>query len=319
MKLGLNLAVFSDIKLESALDAAVAAGVEAVELNVDSRDACTPLEALRPAGAVERISRAVRSRGLEISGVGNHLDVQLIGGPFHRDTDFVCAGDKAAKRKYGIARLLETARLAADLQVVNVIGFTGCEDWSRWFPWPDKRGWELELAEFVDIWPPLLDELQRLGVRFAHEPHPKQLAYNLETAVQVTEALDGRPEWGFNLDLANLSLAGVDPAAFVQRLPERIFHVHAKDLEFVGHNRRHSGWQSHGPWARPDRGFRFRIPGWGGLDWKSILSELQLAGYQGVLSIEHEDPVFSRREGVEKAVAFLTPLLIREPRAQEWW
>ncbi len=319
MKLGLNLAVFNNRPLEQALDAAVALGIETVEINCDSRDPCTPLDRLREAGTLAGIRSAVQTRGLEISGVGNHLDAQLIGGPFHRDTDAICPGDKATKRNYGIARLLETARVAADLEVDTVIGFTGCEDWSRWFPWPDKQGWDRELEEFVTVWQPLLDEFQRLGVRFAHEPHPKQLAYDLETALRVTAALDHRLEWGFNLDLANLSLAGVNPAAFVQALPERIYHVHAKDLEFVDHNRARSGWQSHGPWGRTDRGFRFRIPGWGGLNWKAILSELQLAGYRGPLSIEHEDPVFGRQEGVAKAVVFLAPLLIREPAEPEWW
>lgn len=319
MKLGLNLSVFNDRPLEEALDAAVALGVETVEINVDSSDRSTSLLEIQATGAVKNIGSIVQARGLEISGIANHVDAQLIGGPYHRDTDFVCAGDKETKRNYGIARLLETARIASELQVSNVIGFTGCEDWSRWFPWPDKHGWERELSEFVEVWNPLLDELQYLGVRFAHEPHPKQLAYDLETALQVTEALDRRPEWGFNLDLANLGLTGVDPAAFIQAIPDRIFHVHAKDLEFVAHNRARSGWQSHGAWGRADRGFRFRIPGWGGLDWKRILSELQLGGYVGTLSIEHEDPLFSRREGVEKAVAFLAPLLIQEPHESEWW
>ena len=319
MKLGLNLAVFNDRPLEAALDSAVNLGVEMIEINVDSSEQYTPLRKLRDSDTIKNIGCAVRTRGLEISGIGNHLDVQLIGGPFHRDTDFVCPGDKATKRKYGMAKLLDTARIASEFQVSTVIGFTGCEDWSRWFPWPDKLGWERELDEFVEIWNPLLDEFRRLGVRFAHEPHPKQLAYDLETALRVTEALDHRPEWGFNLDLANISLSGVDPAIFINELPDRIFHIHAKDMEFVAHNSARSGWQSHGKWSRSDRGFRFRIPGWGGLDWKRILSELQLAGYEGVLSIEHEDPVFGRSEGAKKAVAFLAPLLIQEPRESEWW
>ena len=70
---------------------------------------------------------------------------------------------------------------------------------------------------------------------------------------------------------------------------------------------------------RKDRGFRFRVPGWGEIDWKALITELQLAGFRGTLSIEHEDPTMSRREGLEKAVAHLTPLVLRDPPEARWW
>lgn len=319
MKLGLNLAVLQSCSLEEALDAVCSFGLEAVELNLDSTDKLTPLHKASNSRFLERVLNAVTARGLVISAVGNHLDSQLIGGPHHNDTDQVFSGSREEKSAYGKACLLATARAASDLGVRTIIGFTGCEDWSRWFPWPDNLGWDKMLPAFVDTWAPILDEMNRLGVRFAHEPHPKQLAYNTETSVEVTRALGHRPEWGFNVDLANLSLAGVNPAIFVRALADKIFHVHAKDLELVSHNLGYSGWQAHGPWDRPGRGFRFRVPGWGNVDWKAALSELQLIGYEGVLSIEHEDPVFSRREGIQKAVDFLDPLIIRTPREAKWW
>ena len=319
MLLGLNLAVFGDRPLEEALDRAAALGLDSIEVNTERGDRLTPLEGLLGGQGLRQLQRAVESRGLRISAVGNHAESQLIGGPHHVDTDTIFEGMPEEKVAYGIERLLKTARVASELGVTNVIGFTGCEDWSRWFPWPDRDGWQKMLPRFVDVWTPLLDEFSRLGVRFAHEPHPKQLAYDLESSLAVTEALGHRVEWGFNLDAGNLSLAGVDPAAFVQALPDRIFHVHAKDLEIVKHNAARSGHAAAGRWDRPDRGVRFRIPGWGDVDWKRLLSQLQLADYGGSVSIEHEDPVFSRDEGVEKAVQFLGPLIIRNPREEQWW
>lgn len=319
MKLGLNLAVYNDRSLETALDLAVQQGIETVEINVDSVDPITPISTVNTPSSIATIKNAVASRGLAISAVGNHADSQLIGGPFHSDTDAIAKGSPDDKRQHGIQCLLASARFAAELDVDTVIGFTGCEDWSRWFPWPDKDGWDRMLPEFVDVWMPVLDEFAQLSVRFAHEVHPKQLAYDLESSLRVTHALEEHSQWGFNLDFANLSLAGVDPAAFVQALPERIFHVHAKDLEFVTHNLARSGWQSHGDWQRPDRGVRFRVPGWGDVNFKRTLSQLQLAGYHGSVSIEHEDPVFSREEGIEKAVEYLRPLIIREQPDARWW
>jgi len=98
---------------------------------------------------------------------------------------------------------------------------------------------------------------------------------------------------------------------FVQELGERIFHVHAKDGEIVEHNVSRSGIQPTGKWNRIDRGFRFRIPGWGSVPWKRLLTELRLVNYDYVISYEHEDVVMSREDGMEKTIEFLRPLIIK--------
>lgn len=319
MRLALNLAVFNDRPLDAALDKASELGIDGIELNFDMSDQLTPLSLMSENENLAKFRRSVCERGLEIAAIGNHQDAQLISGGNSADTDNVLRGSCEEKRQYGIKCLLETARLASELEVTTVVGFTGCSDWSRWFPWPDKLAWDKMLGEFVETWTPILDEFRRLGVRFAHEPHPKQMAYNLETAIEVRDALGARREWGYNLDIGNLSLSGVDPVIFIRELDDRIFHVHAKDFEMVKSNAARSGWQAHGNWDRPDRGFRFRIPGWGDARWKDILTELQLAHYDGHLSIEHEDPVFSRAEGAERSVEFLRGLIIRDPPEAGWW
>ena len=91
------------------------------------------------------------------------------------------------------------------------------------------------------------------------------------------------------------------------------------DGERVAHQIDRSGLLAHGAWDRRDRGFRFRVPGWGDLNWKQLISELRLAGYDGVLAVEHEDPVVGRVEGLRKAVDHLSPLLLRQPAEERWW
>ena len=216
-------------------------------------------------------------------------------------------------------RLEKTARLASELEVGLVVGFTGCEDYTRFFPWPDPKGWEKMAVVFKDRVGVLLERFDRLGVSFAQEPHPKQFVYNIETALESVTLLDGHPRWGFNLDPANLLLAGVDPVVFVQELGDRILHVHAKDGELVRHNAARSGLLAHGPWERPGRGFRFRIPGWGDVPWKRLVSELRLCGYAGYLAVENEDPLFHPLDGLRKAVAELRPLLPVGERMERWW
>ncbi|MCC6314256.1 MAG: sugar phosphate isomerase/epimerase, partial [Thermomicrobiales bacterium] len=46
---------------------------------------------------------------------------------------------------------------------------------------------------------------------------------------------------------------------------------------------------------------------------------LRIAGYDGAISIEHEDSLMSVDEGFSKAVAFLKNVVIREPAGQAWW
>ena len=165
--------------------------------------------------------------------------------------------------------------------------------------------------DFVERWGEILDTFEKEGVKFAHEPHPNEYVYNIETAIKSVELMGERKAWGFNFDPANLILQGVDPVIFVQELGDKIYHVHAKDGEIVEHNVRRSGLQPTGKWNRIDRGFRFRIPGWGSVPWKRILTELRLVNYDYVISYEHEDVVMSREDGMEKTIAYLKPLLIK--------
>jgi len=293
-------------------------GLTALELPVDRHSPLVDLDALL-AGGTAALRRQLAARGLTLSAISNHQEGQLLLGPHHRDTEHVHAGSPEERAAFAHERLVASARLAAELEVGLVIGFVGCEDWSRFFPWPAQDGFAAMVPQFQERVGRLLDEYDRLGVRFGQEPHPKQMVYDIETALESVHWLEGHRRWGFNLDPANLLLAGVDPVVFVAELGERIWHVHAKDGELVPHNARRSGLLAHGPWDRRDRGFRFRIPGWGDVPWKRLISELALAGYDGYLAIENEDPVFAPRDGLEKAVAALLPLLPHGERKARWW
>ena len=318
MKLGVCAQVFYHLPFREALAAAARLGFEAIELPVDARSPFVDLDAAL-AGGWRELRAAVRDAGLTISALSNHQEGQLLLGPHGSDTDAIHAGDADEKVRYATQRLGQTAALAEALEVPVVCGFTGCEDYSRWFPWPDPLGYEKMAPVFVERVRPVLDEFARRGVRFAHECHPRQFAYNLETAQWALALLDHHPAFGFNLDPANLLLAGMDPVVFVAELGDRVLHVHAKDGERVAHHIARSGLLAHGRWDRRDRGFRFRVPGWGDVAWKPLLTELRLAGYDGTLAVEHEDPTMGRIEGLTKAVEYLNPLLLRDPPEARWW
>jgi len=209
--------------------------------------------------------------------------------------------------------MIKTAQAANALEVPVVTGFLGCENFGRFFPWPYSKGWADMEGEMVERWGVILDKFGEYGVMFAHEPHPNELVYNVETALRAVELFDGRKEFGFNFDPANLTYLGIDVEYFIDALAKHILHVHAKDGEIVSHNVRRSGLIPQGDWQRLDRGFRFRIPGWGSVPWKKVITELSMIGYDYVMSYEHEDVTMSRHDGVTKTIAYLKPLMIDKP------
>lgn len=319
MQLGVCTQALYHLTFEEAIKFAADMGFEAVELPVDAGSPFVKMEdALE--GDWKRLKKTIEDAGLKISCLSNHQEGQLLLGP-HADLHSVHDGTPEEKAAWSAKRLKMTADLAKLMEVETVIGFTGCEDYTRFFPWPLEDGYEQMSPVFRDRFLPVLDHYQSQGIRFGHECHPKQFAYNLETAQLALELVDNHPAFGFNYDPANLFLAGMDPVAFIAELGQRIWHVHAKDCELVKHHVGRSGMLSHGKWNRPGRGFRFRVCGWGDINWRHVISELQVQGYQGVLAIEHEDPTMSQPEGLAQAKAHLDPIVLRDPAPDgpRWW
>ncbi len=313
MKLGLFTATYLDQKLEDVCKMAAAHGYQAVELPAFSANPHLDLDEVVKGGNAARLLKTVKDAGLVISALSNHTESQLVLGPYGKDTDAFCKGTKEEKIRFGSERMVKTAQAANALGVPVVCGFVGCENFGRFFPFPYSKGWADMEQEFVERWGRILDRFGEYGVKFAHEPHPNQLVYDIGTAVRAVELMGNRKEFGFNFDPANLIYLGIDVENFIDTLRGKIFHVHAKDGELVTHNVKRSGMIPQGDWQKLDRGFRFRIPGWGTVPWKKVITELSMIGYDYVMSYEHEDVTMSRQDGLTKTMAFLRPLIIEKP------
>ena len=317
LKLGLFSAYYEDMSLEVCCEFAAGLGYEAVELACWHDSAHLDAErAVADAAYARSVRDTVARHGLEIACVSNHLDGQLVLGPHDRSTDgWAPVSGAEEKIAFGTERAKLAARAANALEVSCVAGFVGSHVWGHWYNHDPEmvalyeEGWDL----FAERWNPILDVYREQGVRFAHEVHPVEIAYNIETAVRALEALDRRPEFGFNFDPSHFVWQSIDPSLFAIELGERIFHVHAKDTELVARNLARSGVLCGGPWDRLDRGVRFRCPGWGEVDWRRLITALVEVGYDGALSYEHEDPILSPRDGAEKCIRYLEPLLIKRP------
>jgi sugar phosphate isomerase/epimerase len=158
--------------------------------------------------------------------------------------------------------------------------------------------------------------------KIAVEPHPGFIVYNPETALRLREAAG--PEIGVNLDPSHFVWQGIDPVAAVRALGQAgaIFHVHAKDVYLDRANISVNGVLDTKRYSRlPERSWSFRSVGYGQDEkfWRDFVSALRVAGYDGVLSIEHEDALASVDEGLGKAVEVLQRVLLREPPSEMWW
>ena len=202
-----------------------------------------------------------------------------------------------------------TARAAKKLGVGVVNGFTGSSIWHLLYGFPPVPTAMVDagFAQFAERWHPILDVFAECGVRFALEVHPSEIAYDLVTAQRALQALGRREEFGFNFDPSHLHWQGVDPVEFLRAFPDRIYHVHVKDA-ITTLNGRSGILASHLGFGDPRRGWDFRSPGRGGIDFESIIRALNQAGYQGPLSVEWEDSGMDREHGAAEACQFVKNL-----------
>jgi sugar phosphate isomerase/epimerase len=200
-------------------------------------------------------------------------------------------------------------RAAQKLGVGVVSGFTGSALWSYvcGYPAPTPAVVAEGLREFARRWHPILDVCRDCGVKFAFEVHPGQIAFDLYSAEMALDALGGREEFGFTFDPSHLHWQGVDPVEFVRRFPDRIYNVHVKDATLTL-NGRTGLLGSYLPYGDPRRGWDFRSPGHGGIDWEAVIRALNDAGYDGPLSVEWKDSGMDRAYGAEDACKFVKRL-----------
>jgi sugar phosphate isomerase/epimerase len=205
--------------------------------------------------------------------------------------------------------MMATIRAAQKVGAGVVAGFTGSPLWSyvTGYPAADADTVREGLQRFAHAWNPILDVCREAGIKFAFEVHPGQIAFDLYSAEMVLESLDGREEFGFTVDPSHLHWQGVDPVEFVRRFPERVYHVHIKDIALTL-NGRSSVLNSYLPAGDTRRGWEFRAPGHGGVDWEAFIRALNQIGYDGPLAVEFKDSGMNREAGAEDACRFVKRL-----------
>ena len=202
-----------------------------------------------------------------------------------------------------------TARAAQKLGVGVVNGFTGSSIWHLLYSFPPvpqtmiDDGFEL----FAERWNPILDVFGECGVRFALEVHPTEIAFDIYTG--RAGARGARQPRGVRLQLRPepSALAGRRSGRVHPRVPRP--HLSRPHQGRDRHAQRPSGiLASHLNFGDPRRGWDFRSPGRGGVNFEEIIRALNQVGYEGPLSVEWEDIGMDREHGAREACEFVKKL-----------
>ena len=259
---------------------------------------------------VQKKLEMLAKHNLKCWALGAHLAGQCVGDLYDPRLDTFAPDKVKGKpeelRAWAIEEMKLTARAAKNLGCYVVNGFMGSPIWKFWYSFPPTSEEMVEqgFQKIKELWTPILDEFDRCGVKFALEVHPTEIAFDFYTAKRLLEVFDYRPNLGFNFDPSHLLWQGMAPHLFIREFPDRIFHVHMKDVA-VTLDGKASLIGSHLPFGDLHRGWNFRSLGHGNVDFESIIRELNAIGYNGPLSVEWEDNGMDREFGAREALEFV--------------
>ena len=251
--------------------------------------------------------------GLKVFAISTHLVGQAVSDRIderHKSIlpDYVWGdGHPQAVNQRAAEEIIKTGEAAARMGLRVVNGFTGSPIWHLLYSFPPTPATMIDegFEHFASQWKPILDRYQELGVKYALEVHPTEIAFDIASAQRALDALDGHPAFGFNYDPSHLGYQGVDYVGFIKRFADRIFHVHMKDAGWSDIPAEAGVFGGHTEFGAPGRFWDFRSLGRGKIDFEEIIRALNRIPYQGPLSVEWEDSGMDREHGAAEAAAFV--------------
>lgn len=320
MQVGVLTVLLGEQPLEEALEYLDGIGVDAVEIACGGfvgDDHLSTEEYLDDEDAQADLLGLLEDHGMDLCALATHNN------PIHPDDEHAETDDR---------QLRDAIELASQLDVDTVVGFSGLPGGSptaqvpNWItaPWPTEHAEALEYQWDVatDYWSEIAGVAADHGVDVAVEMHPNMLVHEPHGLLKLREATNERI--GANFDPSHLYWQGISITDAIRLLGEHdaIHHFHAKDTKVYEEEARTRGVLDTQSYADvSERAWSFRSVGYGHGEehWKDVVSTLRMIGYDGVLSIEHEDALASPTEGLEKAVDVLQRAAFQESPGDAYW
>lgn len=318
MKLSVFSPVFGDMSLDSALKYLAERGVDGMELGAGGYPGKTHAD-------IMELKNSAKKRA-ELKALFDKHNIEIAALSVHGN------GVHPQKQVAKVAsdELDAAMEVAAELGVDKIITFSGCPgdgkgDMPNWVTcaWPNEYGDVLEYQwndVLIPYWTEKAKRAENCGVKICFEMHPGFCVYNPETLLRLRAAAGD--SLGANFDPSHLIWQGIDLVAAIKKLDDSLFWFHAKDTAIDARNAAVNGVLDTKSLAlEKERSWIFRTVGYGSDEklWKDMMSALRVIGYDGYVSIEHEDCLMTPLEGLDKAIEFMQKIMIRAPRNNAMW
>lgn len=251
--------------------------------------------------------------GLKVYAISNHLVGQAVCDNIderHKSIlpDYVWGdGNPEGVRQRAAQEMVRTAEVARKMGVNVVTGFTGSPIWHLIYSFPAVPPSMIDkgYADFASRWTPILDKYHELGINFALEAHPTEIAFDIASAHRTLKAINNHPNFGFNFDPSHFGYQGVDYVKFIYEFSDRIYHAHMKDVGWSDVPAEAGVFGGHTEFGTKGRFWDFRSLGHGNINFEEIIRALNRINYQGPLSVEWEDSGMDREFGAKEACEFV--------------
>jgi sugar phosphate isomerase/epimerase len=281
MQIGFYTSTFNDRPIEEVLDFAKTSGFDVIEIDVGGH--------IKSPGNVGNVVKAARDQGLRVSSIalfGNQLDPD------------------AAKRRELRKQTAAYASAAAEAGVPILVIFPGRDQTAS-----EEENYESFASHVNDMLSSTPSSALSIAIENWPGPNNDYIATTPGGWEKLLSLVTDR-RFGLEFDPSHLLRVGVDPYAAFEAVKDRIKILHAKDTVIDAKRLHEVGYHGEGWW-------RYTLPGSGKLDWPKFLRQAQSAGYDDVISIEHEDAQFgwpgkdleARKEGERRALTYLRKAL----------
>jgi sugar phosphate isomerase/epimerase len=288
---------WTDLPFDKFCEKAKSLGYDGVEIacwgdHLDLKKAATDPK------YVEERKNILKNFNLKVFALGAHQIGQCVGdNPVAAFAPSNVAGKPEEIRKWAVQEMKYAAAAAKNLGVKIVTGLMGAGAYA-------EQTLEDAYKTILKYWTPIFDDFDKQGIKFALEVQHGQIAFDYYTAERLLKEFKNRKTLGFNFNGAHLLWQGVSPQIFIRDFAKQILHVSIKDAA-VTLDGKAGIMGSFLPSGDVRRGWNFRSPGHGDVDFENIIRELNAINYKGPLSVAWEDAGMNRETGAKEACAFV--------------